>query len=69
MGFNNAQLEVLNCISCIDNDKDLNSLKELLPKFLNELLQNKLDDMWNKGELSQEKIEEWGNSHLRTTYK
>ena len=38
-------------------------------KFMNERLQQELDNLWESGELSNEKLQEMQSEHLRTTYK
>lgn len=67
--FSPAQKEVLDVMACIDNNEDLTELKYTLVNFLNERLQRKLDNLWDEGTLSQEKLDQWGAAHLRTSYK
>ena len=28
-----------------------------------------IDELWGKGEINDQTIEEWGNEHMRTTYR
>lgn len=67
--FNAAQREVLDVMSCMQNDEDLTALKYVLVQFLNERLQKELDRLWDNGTISNDKMQEWRNTHFRTTYK
>lgn len=67
--INNAQLEVLNVMSCIKDDEDLTELKSLLVRYLNDRLQSKLDKMWEDGQLTEDKFDNLRKEHLRTPYK
>lgn len=67
--LNSAQRDVLDVMSCITSLEDLVALKKMLVNFLNERLQNELDKLWDNGTISDAKIEQWGQEHLRTPYK
>lgn len=67
--INAAQYEVLNLLSCIDREEDIADLKNVLVQFLNSRLQKELDRMIERGELTDEKMSEWKNEHMRTPYK
>ena len=55
--FSPAQQAVLNVISCLQSEQDLNDLKQTLVKFMNERLQREMDKMWDSGAWSEEKLE------------
>ena len=67
--INAAQYEVLNLLSCLDKEEDVKELKDVLVKFLNTRLQKELDKMWENGELTEKKLLDWANEHMRTPYK
>lgn len=67
--FNDAQRDVLGVISCLHREDDLKALKKVLLQFMNDRLQDELDDLWDKGEVTQEKMTSWETSHFRTAYK
>ena len=67
--FSPAQQAVLNVISCLQSEQDLNDLKQTLVKFMNERLQREMDKMWDSGAWSEEKLEAMQSEHLRTSYK
>ena len=47
--FNPAQREVLDVMSCMQTDEDLQALKAVLVQFLNDRLQRELDRLWDNG--------------------
>lgn len=58
-GFNEAQYEVLNMLSCVTEDSDIKELKRVIVHFLNNRLQSELDRLWESGALTEEKFAEW----------
>ena len=66
--INNAQYEVLNMLSCIEREEDVEALKSLIVQFLNSRLQNEIDRLWEDGTLTEEKIAQWKDEHMRTPY-
>ena len=69
MNFNNAQRAVLNVVSCLQSEQDLEDLKRTLMKFMNERMQREMDKLWDSGSWSEEKLEAMKTEHLRTSYK
>ena len=67
--FNQAQYEIINALSCLDNEDDVIALKNIIVQFLNSRLQNELDKLWDEGKITPEVIEQWGQEHMRTPYK
>lgn len=67
--LNQAQQAVLNVISCLQSEQDLEDLKRTLIKFMNDRLQREMDKLWESGEMSNEKLQEMQSEHLRTAYK
>ena len=67
--FNQAQQAVRNVISCLQSEQDLEDLKRTLIKFMNGRLQREMDELWESGEMSNEKLQEMQSEHLRTAYK
>lgn len=65
--FNPAQQAVLNVISCLQSDEDLEALKKTLVKFMNERLQREMDKLWESAEWSNEKLLVMRAEHLRTS--
>ena len=69
LNFNNAQRAVLNVVSCLQSEQDLEDLKRTLMKFMNERMQREMDKLWYSGSWSEEKLEAMKTEHLRTSYK
>ena len=69
LNFNNAQRAVLNVVSCLQSEQDLEDLKRTLMKFMNERMQREMDKLWDSGSWSEEKLEATKTEHLRTSYK
>ena len=67
--FNPAQREVLDVMSCMQTDEDLQALKTVLVQFLNDRLQKELDRLWDNGTIDETKMNEWRNTHYRTPYR
>lgn len=67
--FNPAQREVLDVMSCMQTDEDLQALKAVLVQFLNDRLQKELDRLWDNGTIDEVKMNEWRNTHYRTPYR
>ena len=68
LNFNNAQRAVLNVVSCLQSEQDLEDLKRTLMKFMNERMQREIDKLWDSGSWSEEKLETMKTEHLRTSY-
>ena len=69
LNFNNAQRAVLNVVSCLQSEQDLEDLNRTLMKFMNERMQREMDKLWDSGSWSEEKLEAMKTEHLRTSYK
>ena len=67
--FYPAQREVLDVMSCMQTDEDLQALKAVLVQFLNDRLQRELDRLWDNGTIDEVKMNEWRNTHYRTPYR
>ena len=67
--INPAQYELLNVLSCINKEEDVAELKAVIVQFLNSRLQKEIDRLWDNGTLTEDKIEAWGEEHMRTPYK
>ena len=53
LNFNNAQRAVLNVVSCLQSEQDLEDLKRTLMKFMNERMQREMDKLWDSGSWSE----------------
>ncbi len=69
LAFNDAQYEVINMLSCLDDEADFRALKSMLVKFIDGCMQKELDKLYASGKLSDAKLEDLSRQHLRTPYK
>ena len=67
--INPAQYELLNVLSCVNKEEDIMELKSVIVKFLNTRLQKEIDRLWEDGTLTEQKVADWTDEHMRTTYK
>ena len=63
-----AQLELLNALNNIKSEDELNEFKDLVARYFAQKAQKAIDALWDKGEINEKTIEEWGEEHMRTTY-
>lgn len=63
--FNPTQLHLLKLFSINDTEESLRELKVALMTFYQDKLDHRLDKLWSDGEITDEKMEEIKNMHLR----
>ena len=63
-----AQLELLNAVRQINSEADLNEFKNLLAHYFAQKAQKAIDALWDKGDINEQTIEQWGAEHMRTPY-
>ena len=66
--FNNAQLEILDLMSYVENEATLNEIRDMLSHYFAEKAQKELDKLWEAGTINDAVIEGWKNEHMRTPY-
>lgn len=66
--FNEAQLEMLNMLSHVKSEKTLHELRDVISQFFAMKAEEAIDEMWEKGDLDEEKVEGFRNLHERTAY-
>lgn len=64
-----AQLDVLNVVRGIKTDAEYREFRNLLARYFADKAQRAIDAMWERGEINEETIEEWGNTKMRTPYR
>lgn len=65
----NAQLEVVQLFSLNLSDEELQELKRILIAYKAARLLRKADEVWETNKWSQETMDQFLQSHLRTPYK
>lgn len=63
-----AKLEVLNAVSGIRSKEELDEFKNMLAHYFAQKAQRAIDALWDKGDIDEQTIENWGNEHMRTAY-
>ncbi|MCQ2230328.1 MAG: hypothetical protein MJZ30_00540 [Paludibacteraceae bacterium] len=64
-----AQLELLNAVSSIKTQSDLDEFKDLIAHFFADKAQRAIDALWDNNVINDEVIKNWGEEHMRTPYK
>lgn len=69
IAFTPAQIHVLNMASHIKTERSLERLQDQLAKFLAQLVDQEMDELWESGAWNEQKLEELSHAHRRTPYK
>ena len=67
--FSPVQVEILNAMSYLHTEEDLQELKHLLSRFLAMRADKEMERLWNEGFITDQTIEDWGKEHMRTPYR
>ena len=64
-----AHLELINALNNISTEAELNEFKDMVARFFAQKAQKAIDDLWDKGVINEETIDQWGSEHMRTPYQ
>ena len=64
--FSQSQIHLLNMVSHIKTENSLELLKEQLSQFYADLIDKEMDELWDSGQLNEQKLKNLRNSHYRT---
>ena len=64
-----ARLELMNAVSNIKNEYELNEFCDLIAHYFAQKAQAEIDKMWEDGKINEETIQQWGSEHMRTPYR
>lgn len=68
--LSNTQVEILESFSFEMEAKQLQEFRQLLVDYFTDKVTDELDLLFEEeGWSVEEKVEEWGNEHMRTPYK
>ena len=67
--FNQAQLELLDMMQWVKSPEALAELKQVISDFFAKKGQEELDAMWERGEMTEEKLKSFETLHERTPYR
>lgn len=62
----NLQKDLLKIFSIGVSDSQIIEIRELLTNYFAKNAANEMDLLWEKNNWSQETMDEWANSHIRT---
>lgn len=65
----NIQLEILKLFNYNLAEDQLLEIKKLLANYFANEITNEMDDLWNRKEWDESKIEQLRSEHLRTKYE
>lgn len=63
-----ARLDALNVVQGIKTEAEYLDFRNFLARYFAEKAQRAIDAMWDSGQITEETIEEWGNTKMRTPY-
>ncbi len=66
--LNQAQLDVLRMMSYIQSPESLQDLKNVIANYFAKKAEDSIKEMWDTGELNDEKFESFKTLHERTPY-
>jgi len=70
MSYNEmAQLDVLSMVKGINTETEYNDFRNMLARYFASKAQKAIDAMWDKGQINEQTIEEWGRTKMRTPYR
>lgn len=64
-----AQLEILNAVNAISSEAELLEFKDFIAHYFAQKAQRAIDNLWDKGVINEETINQWGQEHMRTPYR
>ncbi|MEL5893174.1 dephospho-CoA kinase [Bacteroides sp. GD17] len=67
--FNKAQLEMLDIMSDIRTDEELQELKHAISEFFARRADREMERLWESGQWNEKTLEDLKNAHYRTPYK
>ncbi len=62
-------MELMDALNNISTEAELNEFKDMVALFFAQKAQKAIDAMWDKGEIDENTINQWGNEHMRTPYR
>ena len=64
-----AQLSILDMMSFVKTPKAIDELRDALAEYFAKRVDEEVEELWNSGVLTEEKVEGFHQLHERTTYK
>lgn len=67
--FNAAQLYILELMSRVDSEAELNEIKNVLAKHYADKALDAIDQLWENGSIDEQMLQSWKKEHMRTPYR
>ncbi|MCD8395398.1 MAG: dephospho-CoA kinase [Bacteroidales bacterium] len=67
--LNKAQIAVLNAVSSLNTDEEVNELKQVITDYFAKRADAALDKLFDEGKINAETLASWETAHYRTPYK
>lgn len=67
--FNEAQLEMLNIMADVRNEKELRDLKHLISEYYARRADEEMEKLWQSGAWNEQTLKDLENAHHRTHYE
>lgn len=67
--LNDAQIDILNMMQWVKSPEALTALKQAISDFFARKAEDEMNDLWARGEMTQEKFESFATLHERTPYR
>lgn len=66
--FNEAQVDLINMMQWVKSPEALADLKQAISDFFAKKVQEEIDGLWERGEMTQERVDSFATLHERTPY-
>ncbi len=66
--FNPAQRHILRLMSTFKTEQQVEELSQVLSDYYARKIDEEMDELWDQGKLSHEKMKEFRTQHFRTPY-
>ena len=67
--MNQSQMMILESFAGAQDEQEVNELMDVLRNFYAKRLDAEMERLWDNGTISEEKMAEWSDEHMRTPYK
>ena len=67
--FNDAQVDLINMMQWVKSPEALADLKQAISDFFAKKVKEEMDGMWERGEITQDRVDSFATLHERTPYR
>ena len=67
--FNDAQVDLINMMQWVKSPEALADLKQAISDFFAKKGKEEMDGMWERGEMTQDRVDSFATLHERTPYR